>query len=88
MLLNEGEDAYKPEVYGNRIIVERRIPRSGSPSFKIMVREPSASWVWLLTGNFTILLGMTAEKDDDSGAFSMEKDNLLVQATTKTSKTK
>ncbi len=34
-LYNEGPDAYHPEKYGTRIMVERRIPRSGGASYHI-----------------------------------------------------
>ncbi|KAF9159572.1 Structural maintenance of chromosomes protein 6 [Actinomortierella ambigua] len=34
-LRNEGEDAYKPDVYGPRIMIERRIARDGSSGYKL-----------------------------------------------------
>jgi hypothetical protein len=34
-LHNVGADAYKPDIYGNLIIVERRIPKNGPASYKI-----------------------------------------------------
>lgn len=35
-LLNEGDDSYKPDVYGDRIQIERRINRGGSCGYKIL----------------------------------------------------
>ena len=35
-LLNEGPDAYRKEVYGNRITIERTISRSGGGAYRIM----------------------------------------------------
>jgi len=32
---NKGPDAYKPEIYGDRIIIERRLSREGSNGYKI-----------------------------------------------------
>lgn len=40
-LLNEGSDAYQPDRYGNRIIIERKIPRSGGSSFRLLNRDMS-----------------------------------------------
>ncbi|KAG0233614.1 Structural maintenance of chromosomes protein 6 [Actinomortierella wolfii] len=34
-LRNEGEDAFKPEVYGSRILIERRIAKDGSSGYKL-----------------------------------------------------
>lgn len=34
-LYNEGPDAYYPEKYGTRIMIERRIPKSGAASYHI-----------------------------------------------------
>ncbi|KAF9970519.1 Structural maintenance of chromosomes protein 6 [Actinomortierella ambigua] len=34
-LRNEGDDAYKPEVYGPRILIERRIAKDGSSGYKL-----------------------------------------------------
>jgi len=34
-LSNEGQDPYKPEVYGDSIIVERRLNKTGSSDYKI-----------------------------------------------------
>jgi chromosome segregation ATPase len=38
-LLNEGSDAYLPECYGNRIIIERRIPRTGSSTYRLLNKD-------------------------------------------------
>ncbi len=36
-LMNEGDDAYKPEVYGNRIVIERRIAKgSGTGGYSLL----------------------------------------------------
>ena len=35
-LLNEGMDAYKPEEYGNRITIERRINKGGGGGYKLI----------------------------------------------------
>ena len=35
-LLNEGPDAYRPEVYGKRITIERTITKSAGASYKIL----------------------------------------------------
>ena len=32
---NQGEDAYKPELYGESIVITRRFTREGSSSYKI-----------------------------------------------------
>jgi hypothetical protein len=45
-LLNTGEDAYKPEVYGREIKIERRIPKSGAAGYRLISVKgevPSAS---------------------------------------------
>ena len=34
-LLNEGNDAYKPNVYGKRLTVERRIARKGGGGYRL-----------------------------------------------------
>lgn len=34
-LFNEGPDAYHPEKYGNRIMVERRIPKTGAATYHL-----------------------------------------------------
>ena len=34
-LLNEGPDAFKPEEYGNRIEVQRKITKSGASSYAL-----------------------------------------------------
>ena len=33
---NEGDDAFKPSVYGKRIIIERKIVKEGSCGYRIM----------------------------------------------------
>jgi structural maintenance of chromosomes protein 6 len=33
---NQGEDAYKPKIYGDSIIIQRQFTKSGSSSYKIM----------------------------------------------------
>lgn len=33
---NEGDDAYKPDIYGSKIVVERKIGRDGSSQYKLM----------------------------------------------------
>lgn len=35
-LLNTGVDAYRPDVYGGKITIERRIPRSGAASYRLL----------------------------------------------------
>ena len=35
-LLNEGMDAYKPEEYGNRSTIERRINKGGGGGYKLI----------------------------------------------------
>ena len=40
-LLNEGSDAYQPDRYGNRIIIERKIPRSGGSSYRLLNKDMS-----------------------------------------------
>lgn len=39
-LLNEGLDAYKPEVYGSRIVIERKITKSGVSSYTLYKGNP------------------------------------------------
>lgn len=34
-LSNEGPDAYKPENYGNRIVIERKFSKDGASSYRI-----------------------------------------------------
>ncbi|KAI9106206.1 P-loop containing nucleoside triphosphate hydrolase protein, partial [Phlyctochytrium arcticum] len=36
---NEGDDAYKPQVYGDAVVVERIIRREGTSSYKIMAKD-------------------------------------------------
>ena len=36
---NEGDDAYKPEVYGRSIIITRNFTKSGSSSYKIKSKD-------------------------------------------------
>jgi hypothetical protein len=38
-LLNEGDDAYKPEIYGNRVTVERRINKGGGGGYKLITAK-------------------------------------------------
>eukprot|EP01038_Epipyxis_sp_PR26KG_P011016 gene11016-14795_t len=38
-LMNEGADAFMPEIYGKRITVERKIPKSGSATYGIFNSE-------------------------------------------------
>mmetsp|Transcript_12716 Transcript_12716/g.12359 ORF Transcript_12716/g.12359 Transcript_12716/m.12359 type:complete len:1152 (-) Transcript_12716:632-4087(-) len=38
-LLNEGPDAYKPELYGNRIIIERKIAKGSGGGYKLMSKN-------------------------------------------------
>lgn len=40
---NDGEDAYRPEVYGNAIIIERKIRREGSSNYKIKSAKGASS---------------------------------------------
>jgi hypothetical protein len=35
-LRNEGEDAYKPAEYGNKITIERRISKDGQSMYKLL----------------------------------------------------
>eukprot|EP01041_Mallomonas_annulata_P004211 gene4211-8385_t len=35
-LLNEGEDAYKKEIYGNRIVIERKILKRGGGGYRLL----------------------------------------------------
>ncbi len=35
-MLNKGSDAYKPELFGNFITVERRIVNGGTSSYKLI----------------------------------------------------
>lgn len=35
-LLNEGSDAFQAEYYGNRIIIERKIPKTGASTYKLL----------------------------------------------------
>lgn len=35
-LINEGDDAYQPNIYGKRITIRRKIPRSGGASYHIL----------------------------------------------------
>ena len=35
-LLNDGEDSYKPEFYGNRIIIERQIVKRGHCGYRLL----------------------------------------------------
>jgi structural maintenance of chromosomes protein 6 len=38
-LLNEGLDAFKPEKYGNRIRIERRINKAGGGGYSLISAE-------------------------------------------------
>ena len=38
-LRNRGQDAYKPEVYGSTIIVERRLRAEGISSYKLRAKD-------------------------------------------------
>ena len=42
-LLNEGDDAYKPDIYGNRITVERRIVKNGGGGYKLLCCKGNVS---------------------------------------------
>lgn len=35
-LRNEGDDAFKPSVYGNKIIIERKLQKEGQCGYRIM----------------------------------------------------
>jgi chromosome segregation ATPase len=35
-LLNTGVDAYRPDAYGSKITIERRIPRTGTASYRLL----------------------------------------------------
>ncbi|KAJ2897670.1 uncharacterized protein MKZ38_004495 [Zalerion maritima] len=39
VLKNEGDGAYKTDLYGKKIIIERQFSRNGSPSFKVKSEE-------------------------------------------------
>ena len=36
---NEGSDAYKPDVFGKKIIIERKLQRSGSNTYSIKMKQ-------------------------------------------------
>ena len=36
---NQGEDAYKPKIYGDSILIQRQFNKSGSSSYKIMSKN-------------------------------------------------
>ena len=38
-IMNEGEDAYKPDVYGKSIMITRRFTKDGSSNYKIKNKE-------------------------------------------------
>jgi chromosome segregation ATPase len=35
-LLNQGSDAFQPHLYGDRIIIERKIPKTGGSSYRLL----------------------------------------------------
>lgn len=42
-LLNEGDDSYQPDRYGNRITVERRIPKIGAAGYRLLNHKGQVS---------------------------------------------
>ena len=46
-LRNRGKEAYRPEVYGNAIVVERVISNDGAGSYKIKSAK-GEWWIWVL----------------------------------------
>lgn len=43
--MNEGSDAFKPEVYGNRIVIERKIFKAGGRTeYKISSSTQAIYW--------------------------------------------
>lgn len=48
-LRNKGKDSYKPEVYGNAIIVDLKITREGLRTYKLKTKK--GKW-WTLTDAF------------------------------------
>ena len=40
-LLNEGVDAYRPELFGKRIVIERKINKNGTSQYTLYKRESS-----------------------------------------------
>ena len=39
MIKNEGEEAYKPDIYGRSIIITRRFTNQGTSSYKIKGKD-------------------------------------------------
>ena len=42
--MNEGDDAYKPDVYGSRITVERKINKDGQSQYRLLNEMSKFFW--------------------------------------------
>lgn len=59
-LKNQGEDAFKPEIYGDIITVERRI--SGATSATVLKDKQGLNFKFLCLYNFVLLSLMSQER--------------------------
>ncbi len=73
-LLNEGADAYKPESYGSRIVVERKISKDGASSYQLLDREKMvlARWSALAALADCVAGGVSREEGAGDGAAHLQ----------------
>ena len=70
-LLNQGVDAYRQEIYGDRICIEREISKSSSSGYKILAKNGKVIYIYIYIYNqynlifvFCIILLVNIEREN------------------------